>query len=115
MAAKKKAPKQEDTAETTASGRKKPVAKSPSVRPAAAPVAAAAAKKRTTTKKTTTKRTRAQVVAESNVPAPATAAITPDIVARAAYLNYRNRVDLGLPGDMQSDWLEAERQLGLIP
>lgn len=33
-----------------------------------------------------------------------------DTVARGAYLNYRNRVEKGLPGDSQGDWLEAERQ-----
>jgi hypothetical protein len=33
-----------------------------------------------------------------------------DSVARAAYLNYRNRVEKGLPGDSHGDWLEAERQ-----
>lgn len=33
-----------------------------------------------------------------------------DVVARAAYLNYRNRVEKGLPGDSHGDWLEAERQ-----
>lgn len=31
-------------------------------------------------------------------------------LARAAYLNYRRRVEQGLPGDQQGDWLEAERQ-----
>jgi hypothetical protein len=33
-----------------------------------------------------------------------------DAIARAAYLNYRRRVELGLPGDAKGDWLEAERQ-----
>jgi len=33
-----------------------------------------------------------------------------DAVARAAYLNYRRRVEQGLPGDSRADWLEAERQ-----
>ena len=33
-----------------------------------------------------------------------------DAVARAAYLNYRRRVEKGLPGDSHGDWLEAERQ-----
>ena len=36
---------------------------------------------------------------------------SPDAIARAAYLNYRRRVELGLPGDSHSDWLEAERSL----
>jgi hypothetical protein len=33
-----------------------------------------------------------------------------DTIARAAYLNYRRRVEQGLPGDSHDDWLEAERQ-----
>ena len=37
-----------------------------------------------------------------------------DAVTRAAYLIYRRRVELGLPGDSHNDWLEAERQLGVI-
>lgn len=32
-------------------------------------------------------------------------------VAKGAYLNYRRRVENGLPGDSHGDWLEAERQL----
>lgn len=31
-----------------------------------------------------------------------------DAVAKAAYLNYRRRMEQGLPGDHDSDWLEAE-------
>ncbi len=34
---------------------------------------------------------------------------SPDVIARAAYLNYRRRVEQGLPGDSRGDWLEAER------
>jgi hypothetical protein len=58
--------------------------------------------------------------ARAAVKAPATAKKAPakktaakaslDAVARAAYLNYRNRVEKGLPGDSHGDWLEAERQ-----
>ncbi len=33
-----------------------------------------------------------------------------DEVARAAYLNYRRRVEQGLPGDSQGDWLAAEQE-----
>lgn len=40
-------------------------------------------------------------------------AADPDALARAAYLVYRHRVEHGLPGDAESDWLEAEQQLGL--
>lgn len=36
-----------------------------------------------------------------------------DAIARAAYLNYRRRVEQGMPGDSRGDWLEAERQLGI--
>lgn len=32
-----------------------------------------------------------------------------EAIAKAAYLNYRRRMELGLPGDNDSDWLEAER------
>ena len=45
-------------------------------------------------------------------PAPA-ARPSHDAIARAAYLNYRRRVEQGLPGDTRGDWLEAERQLGI--
>jgi len=34
-----------------------------------------------------------------------------EAVARAAYLIYRRRVELGLPGDSHGDWLQAEREL----
>lgn len=40
---------------------------------------------------------------------------SPDAIARAAYLNYRRRVEDGLPGDQHTDWLEAERSLGNAP
>ncbi len=45
-------------------------------------------------------------------PAARKAAAKPslDAIARAAYLNYRRRVEKGLPGDSHGDWLEAERQ-----
>ncbi|MBK1882763.1 hypothetical protein JIN85_10075 [Luteolibacter pohnpeiensis] len=36
---------------------------------------------------------------------------SPDEIAKAAYLNYRRRVELGLPGDSDGDWLEAASQL----
>lgn len=34
-----------------------------------------------------------------------------DSILHSAYLNYRHRVENGLPGDAHGDWLEAERQL----
>jgi hypothetical protein len=51
--------------------------------------------------------------AAEKAPAPKSAApkVTTDAIARAAYLNYRRRVEQGLPGDSRGDWLEAERQL----
>ena len=38
---------------------------------------------------------------------------SPDVIARAAYLNYRRRVEQGLPGDSHGDWLEAERYFSI--
>jgi len=35
-----------------------------------------------------------------------------DEIAKAAYLNYRLRIENNLPGSHADDWLEAERQLG---
>ncbi len=46
----------------------------------------------------------------AKVPAPKAAKPSPDVIARAAYLNYRRRVDEGLPGDSHDDWLAAERE-----
>jgi hypothetical protein len=34
-----------------------------------------------------------------------------DEIARSAYLNYRRRVENNLPGNHESDWLEAENHL----
>ena len=50
--------------------------------------------------------------AKKAAPAAKKAAAKPslDEIARAAYLNYRRRVEQGLPGDSHGDWLEAERQ-----
>jgi hypothetical protein len=36
-----------------------------------------------------------------------------EAIANAAYLNYRRRIEQGLPGCHDSDWLEAERSLGM--
>ena len=44
-------------------------------------------------------------------PAPKKAAPSLDAIAKAAYLNYRRRAEQGLPGDNDSDWLEAERSV----
>jgi hypothetical protein len=76
---------------------------------AAAPAAAAAvatAPARKTTKKTVRKTPAAKAV--QTVAAPA---ITGEAIALRAYFIAEKRQQLGLPGDSQSDWLEAERQL----
>jgi hypothetical protein len=59
------------------------------------------------------KKAPAKKAAKSTTPPPKAAApkVTTEAIARAAYLNYRRRVEQGLPGDRESDWLEAERQL----
>jgi hypothetical protein len=36
-----------------------------------------------------------------------------EAIANAAYLNYRRRIEQDLPGCHNSDWLEAERSLGM--
>lgn len=66
-------------------------------------------------KKVPAKKVVAKKAAATSTAAPATKkipAVKPslDAVARAAYLNYRRRVESGLPGDSHGDWLEAERQ-----
>ncbi len=65
--------------------------------------------------KTAAKKT-AKKAASATSPVKKAAAKAParpplDAVARAAYLNYRRRVEQGLPGNSDSDWLQAERQL----
>ena len=83
----------------------------------AAPKEAAPAAKKTVKK--AAKKTAAPKTGKSPAPmadkADATAKPKPsaDAIARAAYLNYRRRVEQGLPGDSHGDWLEAERQLGV--
>jgi hypothetical protein len=70
-----------------------------------APVAKKAAAKKAPAKKAATK-------AAAPTAAKPAAKPTPDAIARAAYLNYRRRVEQGLPGDSHGDWLAAEKQLG---
>lgn len=80
---------------------------------ASAPVAKKAAKK--AAKKTAAPKAEKSPETKAAKPVPAAKApVKPatDAVARAAYLNYRRRVEQGLPGDSHGDWLEAERQLG---
>lgn len=68
----------------------------------------AAAKK--TAVKAAGKKASAKKVAAKKSPAKK-AALSIEAVAKAAYLNYRRRVEQGLPGCHDSDWLEAERSL----
>ncbi len=75
----------------------------------AAPIATKAAKK-AAAKKAPVK--KAATKAPKPVATKAAAKPTPDAIARAAYLNYRRRVEQGLPGDSHGDWLAAEKQLG---
>lgn len=56
------------------------------------------------------RKTRTRASSKSAAPDPAA---NPDAVAREAYLVYRHRVEHGLPGDAESDWLEAENRLNL--
>ncbi len=58
------------------------------------------------------KKVAAKKAAPAAAPAVKKTAVKPslDAIARAAYLNYRRRVEQGLPGDSHGDWLEAERQ-----
>jgi hypothetical protein len=74
--------------------------------PAAAKKAAAkkAAAKKAAAKKAAAKKAAVKKAAKGPV-------VTVEALARAAYLNYRRRVEQGLPGDSDGDWLEAERQL----
>ena len=78
-------------------------AKAPAEKPAKKITAKKAAAKKSTpaSKKTATKAEKPEKKAPPSLEA----------VARGAYLNYRRRVEQGLPGDSHGDWLEAERQL----
>lgn len=57
------------------------------------------------------KKTAKKAVKKPATTKPAAPKVTADAIARVAYLNYRRRVEQGLPGDSDSDWVEAERQL----
>jgi hypothetical protein len=101
--ASKKSPKKQTA---TPSSRSKSTTK-----PKSQPSAGAKARKPAATKKPkpasgNTKKTASRKT--NPKPAPSREA-----VAHAAYLNYRRRVEKGLPGDSHGDWLEAERQLGV--
>ena len=77
--------------------------------PAPKPVAKKAVK---AAKKAVAKKVAAPAAPAAKKVAAKKVAVKPslDAVARAAYLNYRRRVEKGLPGDSHGDWLEAERQ-----
>lgn len=62
-------------------------------------------------KKAAAKKTTAEKAAKAAPKVEKKASPSIDSVARSAYLNYRRRVENGLPGDSHGDWLEAERQL----
>jgi hypothetical protein len=81
------------------------------VKKAAARKAATPAKKAATPKAVPAKKTAAPTKPGPAKPGPAPSATKhpTDLIARAAYLNYRRRVEQGLPGDSHGDWLEAER------
>ena len=86
------------------------------------PVANKAVKvtKKVVAKKSAAKKSVAQklILAPAKKTAPTSSAkpskkvVTPkpsiDAIAKAAYLNYRRRIENGMPGNSQSDWLEAE-------
>ena len=79
-----------------------------------APKAAAKKTEKPVAKKAVRKAPAKKAAKKSGVETPASASRpSNDAVARAAYLNYRRRVEQGLPGDSRGDWLEAERQLGI--
>lgn len=88
-----------------------------SLNPELDPVMAAAKKTTKTTKKeapAAAKKAPAKKAAAKKVAVKKAAkgpVVTVEALARAAYLNYRRRVEQGLPGDSDGDWLEAERQL----
>ena len=97
MAAKKTPKKTPAPATTDTAEAPKPVAKK-AVKKVAAKKAPAAPKK-------AVPKSPATPAAKKTAPRPSL-----DDLARAAYLNYRRRVEQSLPGDSRGDWLEAERQ-----
>jgi hypothetical protein len=73
---------------------------------AAKKAAAKKAAKEAPVKKAAKKATKAAAPKEAKAPA---APKKGHDVAKAAYLNYRSRVEKGLPGDHIGDWLAAEK------
>lgn len=101
MAAKKTAKSSPEPVTTPAESSPKPASRKVTAKKVAAVAKKAVAKKAATSPAAAAKKAAAKKVA----PKPSL-----DAVARAAYLNYRRRVEQGLPGDSHGDWLEAERQ-----
>ncbi len=104
MTTKKTAKKTISTPPAAAASEASPVAKK-------APAKKVAAKKAGTPKvaATPTATTAAEPLVAKAAVKKAAVKHSPDELARAAYLNYRRRVEQGLPGDSHGDWLEAER------
>lgn len=69
------------------------------------------AQKAAPTKKAAAKKTVEKAAKKAAKKAVKRAPVSLEAVAKAAYLNYRRRVEQGLPGCHDSDWLEAERSL----
>jgi hypothetical protein len=92
-------------------------AKKSTPKPAAEKAAAPAPAKKAPAKKAAAKKATKTVAkkAVKTVAKKSTVKKSPnyEAIAEAAYLNYRRRMDLGLPGDHDNDWLEAERSLGI--
>jgi hypothetical protein len=104
MAAKKTSKKTTDSAPKEAEETPKPVAKK-----AAKTAKKAVAKKAPAEPKKAAAEPAAAPVAKKTAAKPSL-----DDLARAAYLNYRRRVEQGLPGDSHADWVEAERQFSKL-
>ncbi len=81
---------------------------------AAKKTAVSAPKKKAPAAKTAAKKTVKPAAKKPAAKKPETkkSSASCDAIAHAAYLNYRRRMDLGLPGDHDTDWLEAERSAG---
>lgn len=89
--------------------------KAPAKKAAAVPAKAPAKKATSATAAKAPVKKAAKKAAVTKSPAPVTTKKVSskpslDAIARAAYMNYRRRVEQGTPGDSQGDWLEAERQ-----
>ncbi len=87
-----------------------PLDDSASLKPAAKKAAKAA--KKTPAKKAAAKSAKpaAATAAPAETPAPPATAPSAEAIAHAAYLNYRSRVEQGMHGDSEGDWLDAERR-----